>query len=134
MDGEPLWEQPFVCEGPLRDPVQVAEYTIFQFARRDKFYAVNLVTGKQRWDLPEGRKALAVMDGEVYVLSDSNAMLIVDEMLGTVKTALPLTGWELFAGNTDKPAIYVASRSGKVACIRKLSTGRLTPDLLRQKS
>jgi len=132
-DGQPLWEQPFVCEGPLRDPVQVAEYTIFQFARRDKFYAVNLVTGKQRWTLPDGRKVLAVMDGQVYVLSAGNGLLIVDEMLGTVKTEVPLTGWELSAGNTDKPAIYVASGSGKVACIRKVSAGRLTTDLLGER-
>jgi len=130
VDGRPLWKQPFVCEGPLRDPVQVGENTIFLFARRDKFYAINLVTGKQRWALPEGRKALAVMDGEAYVLSADNEMLIVDEMLGTIRTALPLTGWELFAGNTTKPAIYLASRSGRLACIRKLSAGRLTAEML----
>ena len=59
-------------------------------------------------------------------------MLVVDEVLGTVKTSLPLTGWELFAGNTTKPAIYVATKTGKLACIRKLAAGRLTPGLLRK--
>lgn len=129
-DGKAIWEQPFLCRGPLRESIQVGANTIFQFARRDKFYAINLVTGKQRWSLPEGRKVLALSDGEVFLLTSTNTLLLVDEMLGTVKTSLPLTGWDLFAANVSQPAVYVASRDGKAACIRKVSAGRLTAESL----
>jgi len=131
-DGKPLWDQPFVCQGPIRDPIQVAANSVFQYARQDKFYALNVVTGQQRWSLREGRKVLAAMDGEVYLLSQDGALLMVDEMLGNVRTSMPMTGWELFAANTTAPVICAASRDGKLACMCKLSAGRLTPESLRQ--
>jgi len=131
--GRPLWDRPFVCQGPLRDAVQVAARTIFQFARRDKFYAINLANGKERWSRPDGRKVLAVMDGEVFLLNSSNTLLIVDEMLGTVRASMPLTGWELFAANTAMPAVYAATRDGRLACIRKVEAGYLKPEMLRQR-
>jgi len=129
--GQSLWEHPFICQGPLRDPIQVSENTIYQLARRDKFYAINLATGKQRWALPEGRKVLGVSEGDVFCLSSSGDLLVVDEILGTVKTSLPMTGWEFFVANAVEPTIYAASKSGKLACIRKLEAGMLTPEDLR---
>lgn len=132
-DGRPLWSHPFVCQGPIRDATQVAANTIFQYARRDRFYAINIVTGRQRWSTPVGRKVLAVMDGEAYILSSAGNMLVADEVLGTIRTSLPMTGWDLFAANTTTPAIYVATGGGKLACIRKLSAGRLSPAELKAK-
>ena len=130
--GRGLWDRPFLCQGPLRDPVQVAENTIFQFARRDRFYAINLADGRARWSIPEGREVLAVIDGEVFVLTSSNSLLLINEILGTVKTSLPMTGWNLFVRNTSIPVIYVASGDGRVGCIRELSAGRLTSEALRR--
>lgn len=131
IDGKKLWDRPFVCEGPLQDPVQVAENTAFQFARGDKFYAINLTTGKARWTKPDGRIVLAAFDGEVYLLNSRNTLMIIDEMPGTVKTSLPMTGWDVFAPNVSAPSVYVASRGGAVACIRKITAGRLSPEMLR---
>ncbi len=133
LTGENLWAQPFVCRGVPQDDIQVAENTIFQFAERDKLYAINLTTGKERWSKAGGRKVLAAFDGEVYLLNVNNTLLIVDEVLGTVKTSLPMTGWEIFAPDLSTPAIYVASRDAEVACIRKIAAGRLTPEMLAEK-
>ncbi len=132
LTGRRLWDQPFACQGPLRDPVQVADSTIFQFAQRDKFYALDLVDGTARWSRADGRLVLAVMDGQVYLLNNNRILLIVDEVLGTVSASLPLTGWDLFVGNVSEPAIYLASRDGELACIRKSEAGRLKPDMLSQ--
>ncbi len=131
LTGGKLWEQPFACQGPLRDPIQVAESTIFQFARGDKFYAIDLATGQERWSRKDGRTVLAAFDGEVYLLNDSRTLLIVNEILGTVRTSLPMTGWDLFATNVTTPAVYVATRDGKLACIRKIDAGILTPEMLK---
>ena len=75
---------------------------------------------------------LAAFDGEVYLLNENNTLLIIDEMLGTVKTSMPLTGWDLFVANTSTPAVYLASKSGNLACIRKTTAGHLTPEMLKQ--
>ncbi len=128
--GTKLWE-PFVCQGPLRQAVQVSSNTVYQYAEGDRFYAINLVDGQKRWDTAQGRLVLAAMEGNAYVLTAGRDLRIVNEILGTVKHSLPMTGWELFAPNTHAPAIYVATADGQLACIRLLGAGHLTPDMIR---
>jgi len=132
LSGIRIW-QPFVCQGPLRDPIQVAERSLFQFARRDKFYAVNLATGRERWSSVDGRLVLTVMDGNVYLLNQDRTMLVVDEMLGETVNSLPMTGFDLFLGNTVVPAIYVGTRHGRLFCIRRITDGHLTPEMMKPK-
>ena len=129
LNGSPLW-MPFACHGPLRRPIQLTERTIFQYADRDRFYAVDIATGKKRWSMRTGRKVLAMLGGNAYILDAGRNLLIVNEILGTVKHSLPLTGMDLFVGNTKAPAIYTATRSGKVFCIRSAGAGHLTPEML----
>jgi len=129
--GSPLWP-PVICKGPLRDAVQVGEQTIFQYARDDGFYAINITNGQQRWRLPEGRKVLALMDGDVYLQDAGRNLLIVDEVLGKVKASVPLTGLDILVPNLKAAAIYAGTSDGKVLCIRPLSAGRLTPEMLRE--
>jgi len=131
LDGKKLWA-PFICQGPARSPIQVGENTVFQYATGDKLYAINLVTGKQRWALPQGRQVLAVMEGEVYLRDNLNHLRIIDEILGTEKGRLPLTGLDLFASSADGAAIYAATRCGRVFCIRLETAGHLTPAMLKK--
>lgn len=129
LSGQYLWD-PFVCQGPVQQPVQVAKNSVFQYAANDKFYAINLVSGQPRWSMPQARKALAVMRGNVYVLDTRRMLLVVDEMLGTVKTSLPMTGFSVFLPNATVPAIYTATMDGRLFCIRHKSAGYLTIKML----
>lgn len=130
LSGSPLWE-PFNCQGPLRQPIQVGDNTIFQFADDDKFYAVNLVNGAERWSSPDGRMVLAILGTDVHLLSKDRHLVIVDEILGTAKRSFPLTGMDVFVGNTSAPAIYTATADGHLFCIRPTSAGYLSPELLK---
>ena len=128
--GSPLWP-PFICQGPLRDAIQVSAKTIFQYASRDRFYAVELTTGRQRWSMPQGRTVLAVMDGQVYLLDQFQNLVIVDELLGTVKGTVPLTGLDVLLPNITASAIYGATADGRIACIRPVSAGYLVPEMIK---
>jgi len=130
--GRKLWE-PFITEGQCKEPIQVSDSTIFQYATNDRLYAINITNGKKRWDMFDGRKVLAVMDGEAFVLDKSNKMLIVDEITGKTKTVVPMTGFDLFLANATAQAIYTATRDGRLFCIRKLKAGHLNPEMLRQR-
>jgi len=132
LTGAELWE-PFICQGPLRDPIQVGANTIFQYAHGDQFYAINLVNGKERWHKADPRLVMAATGGNVYLLDKSRNLLIVNEILGTVKASLPMTGMDVFARNTDASAMYTATRDGRVFCIRLLSAGHMTPDDLKER-
>ena len=132
--GNPIWR--FSCKGPLLDPIQVSENTVFQYARGDKLYAINPANGKLRWALPEGRRVLASMPlndtPTAYLVDRSGNLLVVDEILGKVSASVRLKGCQLFADNTSAPAIYVARRAGRVYCLRHLGAPHLSEDVLRK--
>ena len=129
----PLWG-PFICDGPLTSDVQVGENTVFQYADNDGLYAINIANGRQRWHSKEGRRVLAVAEGNVYVLSGDNVLLTVDEILGEVKAKVPMKCLDLFADNVSATAIYAATREGVLYCIRRVRASRLTAEMLnRQK-
>ena len=132
LGGAELW-RPFVCQGPLRDPVQVGLTSVFQYASQDKFYAVNLASGRLRWATPAGRLVLAVLDGNVHLLDSDLNLLIIDEIRGDIVSALPMTGFNLFVGNAMNPVIYAGTHGGRLVCIRPLGDGHLTPEMFKEK-
>lgn len=130
--GTELWDQPFGCNGQLARPIQVGRATLFQYAADDGLYAVDVANGRKRWKLPAGRKILATIDGNVYVLDADRNLRVVDEMLGEEQAMFGLTGLDLFAGNVTAPAVFAATRGGHLYCIRKEDAGYLSPELLRR--
>ncbi len=126
LTGKPLWP-PFICQGPLRESPQVGENTIFQRAPRDQLYAINVANGDQRWTMPTGKIALAVIRdkvSQVYLLDGAHTLRIVEEISGTEIASLPMTGYGVYLPNVTVPAIYAASRDGQVVCIRPLAPSR----------
>ncbi len=116
VSGDPLWP-PVPMEGLLTTPVQVSSSSVFQYANYDKFYAINIIDGSVRWTMPEARTVLAVIDGNVYLRDASDNLRIVNEVMGTQEGTLPLSGFDFFVPNTDTPAMFTATRDGRVFCI-----------------
>lgn len=129
--GTKRWE-PFICGGVLQTPIQVGERCIFQYANGDKFYAIDLATGRGLWTMPQGRQVLAVMDGDAYIRDAGNQLMVVDEMLGTAKATLPMLGVKLFAASAFSPAIYAATTDGRIFCITTEGTRQLMDKDLRR--
>lgn len=129
--GVPLWKQPFVAKDEIHEPPQMGESTIFQNVRGDKYYAINLASGAERWESTTAMAVLALKmdktDHNVYILGKGNNLEIADEVLGTVKQKLPLSGLDLYVANTTSPAIYVGNHDGFLACIRLRSAGYIKP-------
>jgi outer membrane protein assembly factor BamB len=127
--GSRLWE-PIPLEGVVEHPVQMAGQTAFQATRGGGLYAINFANGQVRWKKKDARKVLALIDGVVHVLDKSGNLMLVNELTGEVSRTLPLGGFDLYLANTSAPAIYVATRQGKIACIRREEAGRLRVDQL----
>lgn len=121
---------PFVCNGQIRDPIQLTANTILQRARKDKFYAIGLRTGELAWTHPHGRVVLAVIGRNVYLLDKNRTLLVVDEITGKVGPSAPMRGWEVFVPNTTLAAIYAATPDGMLSCIRPKGSGHLTAKML----
>lgn len=129
ISGEKLWE-PFICDGALQEGIQVGEKSIFQYAHRDKFYVVDVATGRLRWTLAQARQILAASGGDVYLRDDRNNLIIADEMLGTRKASLPLVGQTLFVSNPTVAAIYAGNPDGRLFCITPTDVEHLTVEML----
>ena len=131
LSGVPLWEEPFSTRGACRQPIQVAESTVFQYADGDRLYAINLFTGKKRWDMPDGRMVLAVIDEDVYVLDKNKILHVVNETTGEIKVSVSLAQFDLFVRNTTAPALFVGTRDGQIRCLRPTDAEPLTAEMLR---
>lgn len=133
FSGRLLWEQPVVMQGPARTPIQVGENTLFQVAQGEALYAVDLAKGAIRWKNPCAREVMALMDGMAYLRDKGDYLVMVNEMTGKESGRLPMSGFDVFLPNTKASALYASSADGRVACIRKISAGYLTPELLKAK-
>jgi outer membrane protein assembly factor BamB len=132
MTGDKVWD-PFLCRARLTTPVQVGRGAVFQYAKGDKFYAINIGNGGELWSLPEGRMVLAVIEDDVYLLDKDGNLRIITERKGKLKAVVPLDRLTVFAPNTKLPAMYGASDSGWVVCISPISQGYITPEMLLKK-
>jgi outer membrane protein assembly factor BamB len=128
--GTELWETPFMTRGPCRTAVQVGNQTLFQYADEDRLYAINLFDGAERWNMPDGRIVMALMEDKAYVLDANRILHVVDEMTGESLGSISLADYDVHLANTTAPAIFVAKGGGELVCIRLTSAGQLTPEML----
>jgi hypothetical protein len=87
--------------------------------------------------MPTGRFALAVIRdkaSQVYLLDGSNTLRVVEELTGTEIASLPMIGYSVYVPNVTTPAIYAASRGGRVVCIRPRGAEPLTSEKLKAAS
>jgi hypothetical protein len=131
--GQRAWEA-FDCKKPLRNQPQISEVSVFQYARGGEFYAINLVSGKLRWASKDARKVLAAIKSNVYLQDNNNRILLVDEILGDVKSSVQMPPNDLLTANTSAPGIYGASRDGNLYCLRRIDAGHITADMLQKKT
>jgi len=80
IEGTRLWT--YRTQGSLRTPMQVGQRTIFQWADRDRFYALDLARGEKRWELKDGRVAMGVIEPYAYVLTWDRQLKVVHESTG----------------------------------------------------
>jgi outer membrane protein assembly factor BamB len=132
--GEPLWW--FTAKGQLQDDIQASDNSVFQYARGDKLYALDVSNGKSRWSMRQGRRVLAAMPSKgvpmAYLVDNARNLLVVDEILGKIQVTIPLTGVNLFADNTSATAIYIGNSAGRLVCLRQIGAEHLTPDMLKK--
>jgi len=131
LTGRRNWNVPFTAKRPLVDSPQAGLNTIYQYARGDRFYAIDPGKGVARWDNPHAVCVLGIFQNMVYAFSTGKDLLALTEVTGEVRHEIPMLGFTLYAPNTAYPGIFVASPNGKLACIRPVSAGRITPDMIR---
>jgi outer membrane protein assembly factor BamB len=119
ITGRQLEGYPVIFDGTLETDVQPTSTSLFQYAQGDALHAVDIVTGQKRWSMPEGRFVVGSRAGDVYVIDKDNNLRIVDEIQGTIKAQLPMTGFVQYVRDARQDVIYAVSADSKIYCIQK---------------
>ena len=129
--GRPLWDPVSMASDP-EGQMLLGEQTLFQYAgAKGGMYAVDIANGQLRWIAPKALSVLAIIDQTVYLKDRSSRLQIRDEITGKVLNTISLTDFELYPSNVTSPAIYMASRDGRIACLRHKSQGPITMEELK---
>jgi len=122
LTGRRIDGYPVIFDGSLeeKEGVQHTSASLFVYARDDALHAVDIVRAQKRWSMPEGRFVVGSRDGDVYVIDKDNNLRIVDEIQGTIKAQLPMTGFVKYVRDARQDVIYAVSADSKIYCIQKL--------------
>jgi len=132
LTGVSIWPAPFTAKRGLVNSPQASTNTVYQYARGDRFYALDPDRGSERWDNPTAMCVLGVIQNMVYAFSTHNDLLALTEITGEVRHQIPLDGFTIYAPNTSQnyAAIFIASPDGQAICIRPVSAGRINVNML----
>jgi outer membrane protein assembly factor BamB len=127
--GRPLWDPVSMVSDP-EGQMLLGEQTLFQYAgARGGVYAIDIANGQLRWRAPKAKTVLAIIDQKVYLKDRSRTLQVRDEMTGKVLHTISLADFEMYPHNVNS-AIYMASRNGRIACLRHVSQGPVTMEEL----
>lgn len=120
---------------PLRDPPVVTPHTVFQYVPGTGLAALETgqpyeVDERVRWMLPEGRAALTVHEGRVYVLG-SEELLAVELKSGTVTHRVPTPGLSIGLPSPDNASVYLVASNGRIFCARPIGAPPLRDSDIR---
>ncbi len=134
QDGSRRWRTRF--SGPLYEPPVVTPEVVFQYCPDDGVVAINTgtvgVEERVRWILPRGRELLTVDERLAYVLSRDESILIARLEDGKILHTIPAPGFTLPMPSPADPALYVASRDGRIFCARKRGVPPVTAQDVRK--
>jgi outer membrane protein assembly factor BamB len=133
QDGSPRWRTRF--SGPLSEPPVVTPEIVFQYCLNDGVAAVNSgtvgVEERVRWILPRGRELLTVDGRRAYVLARDESILVVRLDDGQVVDTISAPGFTLPMPSPADPALYIASKDGRIFCARKRGVSPVTAEDVR---
>ncbi len=128
--GEVRWRARF--SGRLLEPPVVTPDVVYQYCADDGLVAVeNAVVGVEerlRWRLREGRQALTVHEGTVFVLSRNEELLAVRKAGGDVAVRIPARGFTLGVPAVATNTVFLVSPDGRIFCARPRNLPPLRPE------
>ncbi len=102
----------------LVSTVRVTERKVYQYARRHGLYAIDKESGKQIWQLNEGVDLLTEAGEKAYVMTNDNAIVVVDNRTGKKLYSVNLAGVSIYVSGSPDSHIYIGDGLGRLACLK----------------
>jgi len=115
--GELLWRRPYASGGMLEREPRVTGDVVYQHVRGKYVAAIDRKKGTGVWELDGGVDLLTEWEGRAYVLTDDAKVEVIDNKKAELLYTLDLPGVSRYVSNTSDSKIYVADKSGRIACL-----------------
>jgi outer membrane protein assembly factor BamB len=114
--------QEILEEGPM-----VLGGIVYQPVPRSGMFAIDAEYGDVLWTLSQGRQIVARNGAQVCVLTEENALVVVDAKTGKAIGKAELSSPVSAALNREDAAIYLVTPLGQLFCARPIGDKSLTP-------
>lgn len=123
VTGQRRWQARM--QAPLSISPKATSHGLYQPVPGYGVYSLDPANGQTRWSLPDGLDLLAEQENLVWMMSARSSLLGCDRKDGQVRQEVPCRA-DMWVSNDMDDAIYVASSSGEIACIRPAGAGFLS--------
>jgi hypothetical protein len=113
--GNPVWK--YQMGAMLEKGPQVTERIVYQYARDEGLSAIDKESGRGLWRLPEGVDLLAEAGGKSYVITKTWTLAVMNNKKAKQECTVDLSGVSRYATNVADSKIYIADKSGRIACL-----------------
>ena len=103
----------------------------FQYCAADGLVAINTAEDAKvrvRWTISNGRALLTLDEEHAYLLTRDHCIAVADLKTGAVKHTVPAPGFTFAMPSPSDPAMLIASRDGRVFCVRKRGAKIVSPE------
>jgi len=97
-------------------PYVTAE-VVYQQASDKGLAAINKKNGKLLWQLAEGADLLAEANGKAYVITKTKTLVVMDNVKEVKLYSVNFAQVNRYAVNTQDGKMYIADKSGRIACL-----------------
>ncbi len=132
--GKLLWE--YSTGEPLTQSAVGAQEQVFAVSEESNLFAINAKTGRELWTARGIKQVLSIGKDRIFCLG-IGSIVVLDRETGGMLDTIPLQGSEKFLTNRYTDRIYLASRTGRLVCLRQqgqtwpvlhVGKSRLKPD------
>jgi outer membrane protein assembly factor BamB len=115
FSGKQIWN----CQlaGMLKQTPQVTRDAVYQYAAGKGVTAIDKENGKPLWTAEDGIGLLAQINGKAFLMTNNHAAAVVDIATHKRLSTINFAQVSLHASNTVDDKMYVADKTGRVACL-----------------
>ncbi len=104
--------------GMLRTSPRVTKDVVYQQVYSKDLTAIDKYSGSILWSLPDGIDLLAEYKGKAYVITKGQTLVVMENPTRRKLYSVNFKGISKHASNTTDSKIYIADKSGRIACLK----------------
>jgi outer membrane protein assembly factor BamB len=116
--GKFVWK--YQTGAKLEKGPQVTQGVVYQYVRDEGLVAIDKESHERIWQLAEGVDLLAEADGKAYVITKVGTLVVMDNKKAKQLCSVDFAGVSRYASNVADSRIYIADKSGRIACLQPI--------------